>query len=140
MNQIADLFPENAVNPDWLDPFPVPLTSMPDGWLNQVEMQILYSLARRGEGPILEIGSWLGRSTTAIAAGIRDGGRRAFDTVDFGITSIPEFEEKLQVGIETLSHNPTVIRSIHAPGGTTALLIENLRRNNLLPYVTSIIR
>src|SRR5688572_27206260 len=127
MNSLDDLFPDFAVDLDRLDPFPIPLTSMPEGWLNQVEMQILYSLARRGNGPVLEIGSWLGRSTTAIAAGIRDGGHRAFDTVDFGITSIPEFEEKLQTGIETLSHNPIVIRSIHAPGGTTALLIENLR-------------
>jgi predicted O-methyltransferase YrrM len=135
-----DLFPHDVMDPDRLDPFPLPLASMPDGWLNPAEMQLLYTLARRGEGPILEVGPWVGRSTVAIAAGIRDGGYRPFDTVDFGVTSSAEFTERFEVGVETLSDDPSVVPSIQTPGGTMAVLIENLRRRELLPYVTSIVR
>jgi len=46
-----------------------------------------YALARWAPGPILEIGSWVGLSTTAIARGIKDSGvNEAFDTIDLNPT------------------------------------------------------
>jgi hypothetical protein len=50
--------------------------------------QALYALARWLPGPIVEIGSWVGLSTTAIARGIRDSlqGKR-FDTIDLKLTA-----------------------------------------------------
>ncbi len=52
-----------------------------DGWLSVEEGQFLYSLARSctGRGSIVEIGSWMGRSTIWLAAGSRaDEGRPVY--------------------------------------------------------------
>src|SRR2546423_4977089 len=59
------------------------------GWVNDVEGYMLYCLARDGEGTgeIVEIGSWMGRSTAWLAAGSRASGRErvhAIDTFDGG--------------------------------------------------------
>lgn len=45
------------------------------GWMNPDEQRALYALARFSAGPIMEIGPWLGLSTSCIAQGIRDSGR-----------------------------------------------------------------
>ena len=44
------------------------------GWLHRDECRALYALAFYVSGPFLEIGSWVGKSTTCIALGIRDSG------------------------------------------------------------------
>src|SRR5213592_3283564 len=59
------------------------------GWVNDVEGYMLYCLARDGEGKgeIVEIGSWMGRSTAWLAAGSMARGRErvhAVDTFDGG--------------------------------------------------------
>lgn len=121
--------------------FPIPMSQMPQGWLNGTDMQILYSLAALVPGPILEVGSWLGRSTVAISAGIRDSGEtKIFDTVDFGITSPSEWEALLKEDFARFGKDDVVARSIFQPGGSIGVMIENLRKAGLLPYVTSIIR
>lgn len=121
--------------------FPIPMSEMPQGWLNATDMQILYSLAALVPGPILEVGSWLGRSTVAISAGIRDSGEnKIFDTVDFGITSPSEWEALLKEDFARFGKDDVVARSIFQPGGSIGVMIENLRKAGLLPYVTSIIR
>jgi hypothetical protein len=57
------------------------------GFHTPKERQILYALARWLPGPIIEIGSWCGLSTTAIAQGIRDSGeRKSFHTYDLALT------------------------------------------------------
>lgn len=131
----------DEINHSVLLPFPIPMDNMPEGWLSGTDMQILYSLATLVQGPILEIGSWLGRSTVAIGAGIRDSGEtKIFDTVDFGLTSPSEWEALLKEDFARFGKDDVVARSIFQPGGTIAVLIENLRKAALLPYVTSIIR
>jgi hypothetical protein len=40
-----------------------------DGWLTHDEATALYELAMAADGPIIEIGSWRGRSTAALALG-----------------------------------------------------------------------
>lgn len=55
-----------------------------DGWLEPVEAQALFDLARRctGAGVIVEIGSWKGKSTICLAAGARAGNRPKIYAVD----------------------------------------------------------
>jgi MMP 1-O-methyltransferase len=60
-----------------------------DGWLDAVEGYALYRLARDGDGSgaIVEIGSWMGRSTAWLAAGSLARNRErvhAVDTFDGG--------------------------------------------------------
>jgi predicted O-methyltransferase YrrM len=60
-----------------------------EGWLGPLEGYVLYRLARDGEGngEIVEIGSWMGRSTAWLAAGSLARGRErvhAVDTFDGG--------------------------------------------------------
>lgn len=60
-----------------------------EGWINDMQGYALYRLAREGEGAgaIVEIGSWLGRSTGWLAAGSQARGREpvhAVDTFDGG--------------------------------------------------------
>src|SRR5216683_6599773 len=57
------------------------------GWMTPKERQMLYALARHLPGPITEIGSWVGLSTTAIACGIRDSKQaKQFLTYDLKLT------------------------------------------------------
>ncbi len=119
----------------------IPEKNLPEGWLSGGEMQILYTLARECDGPVLEIGSWLGRSTVCLAAGIKDSGnKKKFDVVDFGITSPNEWEKLLKEDFIRFAKDDVVARSIFQPGGSIALLIDNLRKAELLDYTTSIIR
>lgn len=55
-----------------------------EGWLNHMEGYVLYRLARDGEGAgaIVEIGSWMGRSTAWLAAGSMAAGREPVHAVD----------------------------------------------------------
>ena len=52
----------------------VPGQEAPFGWLTQGEMETLYGLAYYHPGPILERGSFAGRSTSVLAMGVRDAG------------------------------------------------------------------
>lgn len=44
------------------------------GWLSDQEQRALYAFAYILDGPFLEIGAWVGKSTTTIAKAIRDAG------------------------------------------------------------------
>jgi len=130
---------------DTLQPLPVSLTEFPTGWTSAWELTLLYNFARYAPGTvrILEIGPWLGRSTTAICLGLRD--RRdqetaVFDVVDFGITSGTEWEALLKVSFLDFAGQDQVCRGIYTQGGSLAVLIENLRRLGLLNHITSLIR
>lgn len=53
-----------------------------DGWLSQREAGTLYDLAVQANGPIIEIGSWRGRSTAALALGSMAGNKHSVYAVD----------------------------------------------------------
>ena len=53
-----------------------------EGWLTRNEAATLYDLARNATGPILEIGSYRGRSTAALALGSMSGGKQHVYAVD----------------------------------------------------------
>jgi hypothetical protein len=54
-------------------PFDNPADSV-GGWMSLDERRALYAIARYCQGPILEVGPWLGLSTICIARGILDSG------------------------------------------------------------------
>lgn len=140
---IAEIWPEDGFALDRLDPLPSLPYRYPEGWMSAIELRLLYSLARRHAGPVLEIGSWIGRSSSAIAAGLRDGGRNPapiYDIVDFGPASAAEWEQRFGQKLNLEMGNGHVAAAVFHPGGPIAVLIDNLRRNGLLGHVTSIIR
>lgn len=47
-------------------------SSRVEGWLSEDEQAALYLLARHTTGPVIEIGSWLGKSAICLAQGLRD--------------------------------------------------------------------
>ena len=110
------------------------------GWLSVKERQVLYALARWLPGPIIEIGSWIGLSTVAIAQGIRDSRQqKKFIAYDCGLTKdnfrmvdggVGRFAsgdiEPLHVcSLETFNHDVLPILSL--PGGQLGKLQDNLR-------------
>ena len=119
------------------------------GWMSPPERQILYALARWLPGPIVEIGSWLGLSTTAIARGIRDSGHtKRFDTFDLKLA--PDMYRPVENGMAFfLSDDPTplwintnhhyqneILPIISKPGGSNKILRSNLARAGLSKFVT----
>jgi hypothetical protein len=119
------------------------------GWLSPRERQTLYALARWLPGPILEIGSWLGLSTTAIAKGIRDSGEhKRFDTIDLPLTQdnfrpvaggigwFPHRDRAVQVSVGSEeAFCAEILPVISAPGGSNAMLKQNLARLELTEFV-----
>lgn len=140
---IADPWDEDGLALDRLDPLPALPHRYPDGWMRPIELRILYTLARRTAGPVLEVGSWIGRSSSAIAAGLRDGERQpapVFDIVDFGPCSAAEWQERFGQPLRLDMAGGSVASAVFHPGGSIAVLIDNLRRNDLLGQVASIVR
>jgi hypothetical protein len=121
-----------------------PIDPLPAGWMNELDLQVLYNVALHVKSPLLEIGPWIGRSTSVICAGIRDSGdTKIFDVLDFGICGVDEYQQRF--GYVPDFEYPDHVRallgpSITAPGGTLAVLIENLRLNGMLKFTTSICR
>lgn len=126
-------------------PLPDVSKGYPNGWMSPNDLALLYNAAYQTKGPVLEVGPWLGRSTTALAAGLRD--RQAagadpvsFDTVDFGITSAQEWRQKFGEELDLDKQNGRVADAVYHPGGTIAVLVQNMKDNRLLPYVSNFIR
>ena len=93
------------------------------GWLADIEGYVLYRLARDGEGSgaIVEIGSWMGRSTAWLAAGSMARGRERVYAVD-----------TFDGGTEIKTEDHSVLRE----QGTTYYTFEdNLERVGLLDHV-----
>src|SRR4051794_8253604 len=74
---------------------------LPAGWMSDLDLQVPYNVALHAKPPFLEIGAWIGRSTSAICAGIRDSGKpKNFDLIDFGICGVEEY--KFPMSIQTM--------------------------------------
>ncbi len=85
-----------------------------DGWLSAQEAATLWRLAHNADGPIVEIGSYLGRSTTALALGAAAG------------LKAPVYAIDAFVGPELVSRN-TALGNEPLPGDSTpARLRANL--------------
>lgn len=109
------------------------------------DLTVLFNAGQYAKGDVLEVGPWLGRSTTAITAGLRqreaDGQAPVkYDTIDFGITSADEWVERFDEPFKIDKDKGRVAEAVYHPGGTIAVLIQNLKSNGLLKYVTNVIR
>ena len=130
--------------------FPHPLPELPrgfpNGWMSPKDLMTLYNVARRTPGPVLEVGPWLGRSSSAIALGLRDrvaldgAAPVTYDLIDFGITSAEEWRARFNQPLHFDKDKGRVLSAVYHPGGTIAVLIKNLNENDLLPHVTNVIR
>lgn len=117
----------------------------PNGWMRPADLKLLYNAGRMASGPVLEVGPWLGRSTSALALGLRDRAESgidpvAFDTLDLGITGAAEWQDRFGEPFDLDKDKGRVADAVYHPGGTIAVLIRNLRDNGLLGHMTNIIR
>lgn len=126
-------------------PLPKLPNGFPNGWMSAKDLTVLFNAGLDAKGDVLEVGPWLGRSTTAITAGLRQ--REAeghtsikYDTIDFGITSADEWVERFDEPFRVAKDKGRVAEAVYHPGGTIAVLIQNLKSNGLLKYVTNVIR
>lgn len=108
------------------------LLTYPDGWMSPVDLRVIYNAARNTTGDVLEVGPWLGRSSTAISLGLRDrqhvDGKPAvlYDIIDFGITGPEEWKERFGSEFDINYNNGIVAAGILHPGGSNAVLVNNL--------------
>lgn len=114
--------------------------TMPDGWMLPSEVEMLYRLGKTGRS-IIEVGSWIGRSTCAIATGIKDSGApgkppKRFDVLDYGITGAADWSRRF--GSVYLESDPK-FKVIENHGGVGGTLMQNLADRDLLKYVDLVI-
>jgi predicted O-methyltransferase YrrM len=117
-------------------------TNIP-GWFSIEEAEALYLLAATTSAPrILEIGHFLGRSTSAICEGIRDAGNTVdFNSYDLGFTSPEEFIAHFDKVHDTVSSQvPKELEElVFSKRKTTSEIAKmNLKRFNLDKFVTLI--
>jgi len=96
-----------------------------EGWISDIEGYVLYRIARdgEGEGAIVEIGSWMGKSTAWLAAGSHARGRETVHAIDT-FEGSPEHQET------------AVLRE---EGTTYHRFTENLEGAGLFDQVTPIV-
>lgn len=140
MNNISEIS-----SPFFKNPLPKQPEGYPNGWMSAKDLTVLYNAAQATNGDVLEVGPWLGRSTTAIASGLREREAQGFspvkfDTIDFGITSADEWVERFNERFKIDKDKGRVAEAVYHPGGTIAVLISNLKKNGLLSYITNVIR
>ncbi|MBR0681313.1 class I SAM-dependent methyltransferase [Roseomonas eburnea] len=115
---------------------PFALADLPEGWFSANQVNLLYQLALATPGPILEIGPWVGRSTSVIARALRERGERIpFHTVDYGIASEAEWKALFGSSVHTKKDPDRYLRHINQPGGTIASLERNLAAQGLRDLV-----
>lgn len=130
------------LNTSSLEALPFAMESLPAGWLAKLEGQILYSAAKRlAADGILEIGSWVGRSSCAIAHGVRDSqaANTRFDIVDYGIAGVREWQRRFGLLQPNHKDTPVFLAAISSPGGIGGLLKQNLVNRELEQFVDLIV-
>ena len=79
------------------------------------------------------------------AAGLRDRSDAGaepvlFDCIDFGITSSEEWQMRFHERLDPRKDKGRAIAAVYHPGGTIAVLIDNLKKNHLLEQMNAIVR
>lgn len=124
--------------------FPMPPTAFESipGWFSPAEARLLFLLAYSSPGRILEIGHFLGRSTSAICEGIRLAGtEREFVSYDMGFRSSDEFVAYYSTLYRTTTFPvpPVYEDLVYSKGLTTSEIARrHLDRFGLAQYVTLI--
>lgn len=122
---------------------PHDIPPLPKGWLNGFDAAVLYTIAKQmGEGQnILEVGSWIGRSSCVISYGLRTAQPTAigYDIVDYGITGADEWARRFGSDLFADRQARVHAEAIMFPGGSGALLKQNLVDRNLSRFVRLIV-
>lgn len=116
---------------------PFSLETLPDGWFSKVQISALYQLVLATDGPILEVGSWIGRSTTVIGHALRNRPEPVeFHTVDYGISSLEEWQEKFGSSLLNKPNAERYLPHVTREGGSLSSLRENLSVRGMLDLVS----
>lgn len=131
-----------SIDQTTLTPLPSDMPPLPQGWLNGFEAALLFNATLRTEGTnILEVGSWVGRSSCVIASAVKakNNSETNYEIVDFGIAGPDEWQRRF--GDSLFAHHDVkkLAETICFPGGTAALLKQNLVQRGLSEYVRLII-
>ena len=145
MSLDSSLQSDPEIAPFYAHPLPKLPLGYPNGWMSAKDLTVLHNAARRTQGDVLEIGPWLGRSSSAIATGLHaraQTGQAAvkYDMIDFGITSAEEWVARFNEKFRLDKDQGRVAAAVYHPGGTIAVLIQNLKGNGLLDSVSNVIR
>lgn len=128
---------------DRLKEIKLPFTEdwLPDGFLNLQKINILYQLAYNASS-VLEIGSWVGRSTCVIAKAIKIRSEAdalkptPFYTIDYFIENDAEWEKRFGVPLASKKNAEVYRRYMRQPGGSRAELEKNLSDRELDKFVS----
>jgi hypothetical protein len=107
------------------------------GWFSSNEADLLYRYALNTDGPILEIGHFLGRSTSVICEAIKDSNKQiVFDSYDLNLNTEKDFLSYYEpihgpLEIPYLLKDEVISKKLE----TINLVKANLNEHNLLQYV-----
>lgn len=107
------------------------------GWFTPAKCEKLYKLTMVTNGPILEVGHFLGKSTASICEALRDSLKnRVFNSYDLGFISADEFKKFYNNVHQRDTEVPPLFRQIYSQNTTsTELAAINLRDAGLGNYV-----
>ena len=107
-------------------------TGQIEGWRYRQDLCLLYLLAREipGPGVTLEIGSFKGLATTALAYGVRHGGHQRVHTVDPHTGDRQDLEAR---GATVLSSEAAFRRSLEIAGITDDVTAYVMKSDDLAP-------
>jgi predicted O-methyltransferase YrrM len=122
---------------------PLGIPALPGGWLSSFDASVLFTAARRmvPGSTILEVGSWIGRSSCAIAYGLQEGAGSSvrYDIIDYGIAGAEEWSSRFGSNIFHERDAEHFCEVVMFPGGTGALLKKNLVDRRLNKFVNLIV-
>lgn len=109
---------------------PFDLATLPDGWFNKYEVNLLYQLVTQCDGSVLEIGPWVGRSTCVICNALNQKAQpQRFVTIDYFFDSEDEWESRFGSPVRNKPNAEYYLQHINQPGGVMASLKRNLQKN-----------
>jgi len=110
------------------------------GWFTSAECESLYKTTMLINGPILEIGHFLGRSTACICEALYDSKKnRRFNSYDLGFTSAEEFKKFYDQVHKRDVKVPHLFEQVYAENMTsTAMAMKNLQSLGLEGFVNLI--
>jgi len=110
--------------------------ALPDGWFDYDKSKTLYQAASETQGPIMEIGSFVGRSTACICYGIKKSGqKKAFYSVDLHFDSVEAFQTWYEPIHGQNAEPPDLLLKYLKTGGTFRALKHHLSERGLLQHV-----
>ena len=114
-------------------PLPFDVKRLPQGFFGAECCNLLYQLAARA-GSVLEIGSWVGRSTTVIAYAIQ-GRQVPFVTMDYFVQTDEEWRERFRQNLSDKRNAHRYRKFMDQDGGSLAALKQHLTERGVRSLV-----